>query len=100
MSATTLTAVPSRRVRPIPWRRLAWVSWRRQRTTILVTLALLGLLAIYLVFTGLQMRSAWDAVQACTPQRSRSCIFEWTNFKNTYSNPGIFNAMFILSMAK
>ena len=97
MSATALAAAPSPSVRPIPWRRLAWVSWRRQRTTILATVALLGLLAIYLVVTGLQMRSAWHTVQACTPQRSRSCIFEWTNFKDTYSNPGIFSALFIFA---
>lgn len=97
MSATTLAALPPHRQRPIPWRRLAWVTARRQRTTMLATLSLLGLVAIYLVVTGLQMRSAWHTVQACTPQRSSTCMFEWTNFKDTQSNPGIFSALFIFA---
>ena len=97
MSASALAAVPPARVRPIPWRRLAWVTWRRQRATIFATLGLLGLLAIYLVVTGLQMRSAWHTVQACTPQQSRSCNFAWANFKNTHSNPGIISALFIFA---
>jgi hypothetical protein len=97
MSSTVLAAVPRHEVRPIPWPRLVWVTWRRQRTTILATLTLLGLLAIYLLVTGMQMRSAWHTVQACTPQRSRSCIFVWSNFKNSYSNPGIISALFIFA---
>ncbi len=97
MSTSTVTAIPPQRPRPIAWRRLAWVTWRRQRTTILATLALLGVLAIYLLVTGLQMRSAWHTVQACTPQQSRSCNFGWNNFKNSYSNPGIISALFIFA---
>jgi magnesium-transporting ATPase (P-type) len=97
MSPSTVTVIPPRQVRPVPWRRLAWVTWRRQRTTILTSLGLLGLLAIYLLVTGLQMRSAWHTVQACTPQRSRSCIFAWSTFKDSYSNPGIISALFIFA---
>jgi hypothetical protein len=97
MSTTTLATAPPHRVRPIPWRRLVWVTWRRLRATVTATLALLGLAAIYLVVTGLKMRSAWHTVQACSPQRSRSCIFEWTTFKGHYSNPGIISALFIFA---
>ena len=97
MSTTRLASAPPQRVRPIPWRRLAWVTWRRQRTTILATLALLGVVAIYLLATGLQMRSAWHTVHSCIPQQSRSCIFEWSNFKDSYSNPGIISALFIFA---
>jgi hypothetical protein len=97
VSTTTLTAVPPDVVRPIPWRRLGWVAWRRQRTTILATLTLLGLLAIYLIVTGLQMRSAWHTVQTCTPQRSTACNFEWANFKDTHANLGFFSALFIFA---
>ena len=97
MSTTTLAAVPPQEVRPISWRRLAWVTWRRQRTMILTTLTLLGLLAIYLLVTGLKVRSAWHDVQACTPQQSSSCNFEWNNFKDSYSNPGIVTALFLFA---
>ncbi len=97
MSTSTVALVPPPQLRPIPWRRLAWVAWRRQRTMVLATLALLGLLAIYLLVTGLQMRSAWHTVQACTPRQSSSCNFAWNAFRNSYSNPGILSALFIFA---
>ena len=97
MSAPALAMIPSPTLRPIRWRRLAWVTWRRQRTTILATTALLGLLAIYLIVTGIPMRSAWHTVQACTPQRSQACFFMWVNFKDTHSNPGLISALFIFA---
>jgi hypothetical protein len=97
MSTTVLTAVPTVTVRPIPWRRLAWVAWRRHRTTILATVILVGAVATYLIVSGLEMRSAWHTVRACTPQRSSSCNFEWANFKDTHSNLGIFSALFIFA---
>ncbi len=97
MSAPSVAVVPPQQGRPIRWRRLAWVSWRRQRTTVLTTLALLGLLAIYLLVTGLEMRSAFHAVQACTPQQSGACNFQWNTFKNDYSTPGILSALFIFA---
>ena len=97
MSAPALAVIPSGALRPIRWRRLAWVTWRRQRTTILATTALLGLLAIYLIVTGIQMRSAWHSVQACAPQHSQVCAFAWANFKDTHSNPGLISALFIFA---
>jgi ABC-type transport system involved in multi-copper enzyme maturation permease subunit len=97
MSTSTVAVVPPQQLRPIPWRRLAWVTWRRQRTTILATSAVLGVLAIYLLVTGLQMRSAWHAVQACIPQQSSPCSFQWNSFKNSYANPGIISALFIFA---
>ena len=97
MSTLSVAVVPAQQVRPIPWRRLAWVSWRRQRTTVLTTLTLLGLFAIYLLVTGLKMRSAWHTVEACTPQQSRACNFQWNAFKNSYSTPGIISALFIFA---
>ncbi|MCW2753046.1 MAG: hypothetical protein JWQ32_457 [Marmoricola sp.] len=97
MSTTTLAGVPPQQVRPIPWRSLAWVIWRRQRTTTLTILGILGLLAIYLLVSGLQMRSAWNTVQACTPVHSSACQFAWENFRNAHSNPGIVSAVFIFA---
>ncbi len=97
MSTTGVIATAPYQVRPIPWRRLVWVAWRRQRTLISATSALLGVFAIYLLVTGLRMRSAWHTVQACTPQRSSSCNFEWNTFKDAYSSPGIISAVFIFA---
>lgn len=97
MSATSLAAAPAGANRPLPWRRLGWVTWRRHRTTILLGLAVLGLMAIYLVITGLQIRSAWHTVQACTPQESGACNFAWVDFKDAHSNPGIVSALFLFA---
>jgi hypothetical protein len=68
---TTLsTPAPSHRdtrIRPVPWRRLAWVSWRQYRLSAAGTVAFLGVLALYLLIMGLKMRSAYDAAAACSP---------------------------------
>lgn len=94
---STLAAIPPATMRPVPWHRLGWVAWRRHRTTLLATGALLGLVAIYLVVSGLRMRSAWHTVQACTPQQSSACNFLWQNFRDSYSNPGIIGVVFIFA---
>jgi hypothetical protein len=53
---------------------MLWVGWRQQRTETLITAALLALLAVVLVPTGLQIASAYhsDGLSAClgvTPSR-------------------------------
>jgi hypothetical protein len=97
MTTTDLAAVPPATAGPVPWRSLVWVTWRRHRTTIAATLAVLGLAALYLLVTGLQMRSAWHTVQACDPHRSRTCSFAWTNFRDTHTNLGIISALFLFA---
>jgi hypothetical protein len=97
MSTTGLVAIPFDAVRPVPWLRLGWVTWRRHRSTVLATVAVLGLIGIYLVVSGFQLRSAWHAVQACTPQHTAACNFAWTDFKNGHSNPGILSALFLFA---
>jgi hypothetical protein len=68
---TTLsTPAPSRRdtgIRPVPWRRLAWVSWRQYRVSAAGTAAFLSALALYLLIMGLKIRGAYDAAAACSP---------------------------------
>ncbi|MBO0844638.1 MAG: hypothetical protein J2P22_04405 [Nocardioides sp.] len=76
---------------------MAWVTWRRHRGTVVVLLAVLAVTGIYLLVTGLQMRSAWHTVQACTPQRSSACSFAWNNFRNTHTNPGLISALFLFA---
>jgi hypothetical protein len=94
---TALAAVPPADVRPVPWTRLAWVAWRRHRSTLLAALTVLALVAIYLIITGLQIRSAWHNVQACTPADSGACNFAWTDFKDAHTNPGIISALFLFA---
>jgi hypothetical protein len=55
------------RMRPVRWRRLAWVSWRQYRLSAAGLVAFLGVLALYLLIMGLKFRSAYDAAAACSP---------------------------------
>ncbi len=52
MTALTVTA-PAREedasLRPVPWRRMAWVTWRQHRVALAGVAALLGALAVYAV---------------------------------------------------
>ncbi len=91
----TLTAAPVAHLRPVPWRRLGWVAWRRYRATLLGAAAVLGVLAVYMVVRGEQMRSAFAAAQACTPQDSAACRFAWDTFQNSYGGIGLLGAVLV-----
>ena len=54
MTALTVPARPEEdaRLRPVPWRRMAWVTWRQHRTALAGVAALLGALAVYLWIAG------------------------------------------------
>ena len=69
MTSLTLPAGQERvaRLRPMPWRRMAWVTWRQHRVALAGVAALLGALAAYLWMTGLQVHHAYAAVSACHP---------------------------------
>jgi hypothetical protein len=58
MTAMATPAQPARdaRVRPVPWRGMAWVSWRQHRTTLAGLVAVLGVAGLYLYVTGLDLR--------------------------------------------
>jgi hypothetical protein len=43
-------------LRPVPWRRMAWVSWRQHRFALAGLVAALGAAGVYLFITGLQLR--------------------------------------------
>ena len=74
-------------VRPLPWRRMAWVTWRQHRLTLAGVAALLGVAGAYLLITGLQVHDAYAAVAACRPAGSDICQQVANNFLNTYA-PG------------
>src|ERR1700722_9066356 len=67
-------------LRPVPWRRMAWVSWRQHRFALAGVAALLGVLAVYLWLTGLQIHHAYTAY--CHPASSLACTI---NFTGRYS---------------
>jgi ABC-type transport system involved in multi-copper enzyme maturation permease subunit len=78
MTALTMPARPQHDdgLRPVPWRRMAWVTWRQHRAALAGVAALLGALAVYLWLTGLQMHHAYAT--ACHPASSLACNINFT----------------------
>jgi hypothetical protein len=74
----TALPVPARpqgdaRLRPLPWRRMAWVIWRQHRFAMAGVAVFLGGLAAWLWITGLQLHHAYTAAAACRPANSPAC---------------------------
>jgi ABC-type transport system involved in multi-copper enzyme maturation permease subunit len=87
MTALTMPARPEEDdagLRPVPWRRMAWVTWRQHRFTLGGVAVLLGGLALYLRLTGLQMHHAYATVAACHPASSYACQNQVINFGTAY----------------
>jgi hypothetical protein len=78
MTALTVSARPEEDtgLRPVPWRRMAWVTWRQHRAALAGVAGLLGALAVYLWITGLQMHHAEAAY--CHPASSLACAINFT----------------------
>jgi hypothetical protein len=75
MTALTVPARPEEdaSLRPVPWRRMAWVTWRQHRAALAGVAALLGAFAVYLWIAGLQLHHAYAAAAACHPASSPAC---------------------------
>jgi hypothetical protein len=86
MTAITAPPASAPAVRPVPWRKLAWVGWRQHRLTLAGTAALLGGVCVWMLITGLQMRSALASfgLNSCTPLTATSCSTQETVFINDY----------------
>ena len=86
MTALTVPARPEQdaSLRPVPWRRMAWVTWRQHRIALAGVAALLGALAVYLWLAGLQMHHAYAAATACHPASSPACGALVGDFTGTY----------------
>ncbi len=74
----TVLTVPARpeedtSLRPVPWRRMAWVTWRQHRIALAGVAVLLGALAVCLWLVGLRMHHAYAAAIACHPASSIVC---------------------------
>jgi hypothetical protein len=78
MTAQTMLPVPTRpedeaSLRPVPWRRMAWVIWRQHRIALGGAAAFLGGLAVLVWIVGLQLHHAYAAATACHPASSPVC---------------------------
>jgi hypothetical protein len=82
MTALTMPARPRHDagLRPVPWRRMAWVTWRQHRAALAGVAVFLGALAVYLWLTGLQIHHAYAI--ACHPASSLACNI---NFSGRYA---------------
>jgi len=88
MTALTVPARPEQHtsLRPVPWRRMAWVTWRQHRFALGGAAALLGALAVYLWLTGLQVHHAYAAATGCRPASSGDCGALVGYFLSTYNS--------------
>lgn len=92
---TTLVSAPAVSVRPVRWQRLAWVAWRRYRITLVGVLVVVALLAVDLVYSGHQIRTAYAQLMACTPADSARCRFLDGEFQNRFGNPGFLGPVLL-----
>jgi ABC-type transport system involved in multi-copper enzyme maturation permease subunit len=84
MTALTVPTRPdqdaSPSLRPVPWRRMAWVTWRQHRFVLGGVAAFLGALALCLWRVGLGLHHAYAAATACHPVASPICDELQTRF--------------------
>ncbi|MDQ2815668.1 MAG: ABC transporter permease [Actinomycetota bacterium] len=86
MTALTVPARPEEdaSLRPVPWRRMAWVTWRQHRAALAGVAVFLGALAVCLWLAGLKTHHAYAAtVAACRPVASAACSDMSTRFIGT-----------------
>ena len=61
-------------LRPLPWRRMAWVTWRKHRVALTGLVVALAAIATYTWIVGLQLHHAYAAELACHPAGSDACL--------------------------
>ena len=85
MTVLTMPARPGHDTAPppVPWRRMVWVTWRQHRATMISLPAVLGALALFLLFAGLKVHHDYAALTACHPQGSAACVTLNRTFNGT-----------------
>jgi hypothetical protein len=85
MTVLTIPARPARdaALRPLPWRRMAWVTWRQHRPTLISVPGLLGAIAVFLWIAGLKIHHDYATLTACHPFSSAACQSLNSSFNNT-----------------
>jgi hypothetical protein len=75
MTVLTIPTRPSQNagLRPVPWRRMAWVTWRQHRPTLITVPAALGAMAVFLWIAGLKIHHDYTVLTACHPASSNAC---------------------------
>ena len=91
MTALTVPARPEEdaSLRPVPWRRMAWVTWRQHRFALTGVAVFLGGLAVYMWIVGLRLHHAYVAATVCHPARSIACgdlISSFNGMNNVLAN--------------
>jgi hypothetical protein len=84
MTALTAPARPTAddvSLRPLPWRRMAWVTWRQHRIALAGVALLLGACATYVWINGLRLHHAYAAAAACHPAASLACTALSSRFR-------------------
>lgn len=61
------------RLRPLAWRRMAWVIWRQHRVALAGIAGLVGGLGLAIGLIGLRLHHAYAAAAACRPAGSPIC---------------------------
>ena len=79
MTALTTLAVPAHsdedaNLRPLAWRRMAWVTWRQHRVALAGLVVALAAIGIYTWMLGLQLHHAYAVELACRPAGSDACL--------------------------
>jgi ABC-type transport system involved in multi-copper enzyme maturation permease subunit len=92
MTVLTMPAQPGQDtevgLRPIPWRRMAWVTWRQHRATLISVPTVLGAVAVFLLIAGLKVHHDYATIIAarCSlngGSESASCFQLLSTFNST-----------------
>jgi hypothetical protein len=102
MTALTMPARPGEdaSLRPVPWRRMAWVTWRQHRIALAGVAVFLGALAVGIWIGGTALRHAHAAaIAACQSASSPGCpgtIIDFNGTNGFLSNGFILQAVPVL----
>ena len=85
MTVLTMPAQPDHAtaLRPVPWRRMAWVTWRQHRPTLISVPAVLATVAVFLLIAGLKIHHDYAVLTACHPATSSACQNLNSDFNST-----------------
>jgi hypothetical protein len=71
-------------LRPVPWRRMAWVTWRQHRVALTGLVVALAAIGTYTWMVGLRLHHAYAAELACHPAGSDACL----QLTSGFNSPG------------
>jgi ABC-type transport system involved in multi-copper enzyme maturation permease subunit len=85
MTVLTMPAQPGQdhALRPLAWRRMAWVTWRQHRATLISLPAILGAVSVFLLIAGLKIHHDYAVMTGCRPLQSQACAQLNTVFNQT-----------------